>query len=216
MSITFKTRTSTTYIVTLPDGTELEVPFAPSSSMEYREFLLRRTEDKIVLGYLADDSEGATGYYFDEFEQGEFYNLGNHRVLPKVTKEDPEDLYERLCGEHPGRVFLVDVYEHGMSKYSLSGEGPNCRWDTARGAFIYVAPDDATDPEAYARSVMEEYTDWCNGNIYGTVVVTYERQEDGSWEQVEGEDACWGYIGLDSAYEQLKDEMPKEETPAES
>lgn len=212
-----KTTTTTTHSITLDDNTELELPLKPTELIDYKPPIVHRTEDEIVLGYLADDDWGR-GYYFDEFEEGQFYNLGMSRLAPPVTKEDPRELYERLCQENPGRVFRVDCYQHGLVNFSLSSEGPNCQWDTARGAFIYVAPEDASNPEEYARSTMREYTDWCNGRIYGMVIVSYEKQEDGTWEMGDHE-ASWGMIGDDYAYEELQREMratTKEESSAEA
>lgn len=54
--------------------------------------------------------------------------------------------------------------------------------------------------EKYAKVVAEEYESWCNGEVYGCVVQTFE-----NGVEVEN-DACWGFIGHDYAKEALKDE----------
>lgn len=33
---------------------------------------------------------------------------------------------------------MLDVYEHGGSSYTVSGEGMNCRWDTSRGGAMWI------------------------------------------------------------------------------
>jgi len=170
---------------------------------------------------------------------------------------------------------LLDVYEHGGIAYSLSGDGMQCQFDTARAGAVWV-PDDCCvdeikrraevyrkgkiwqergryavrtwesfgyyDPRIHpnfehwgdafdylktlqettflqdlpdaerqaarelAKSAAEEYTKWCNGDCYGVVVVTYDK--DG--EQIDW-DSCWGFIGDDYAYESLvNDYFPKE------
>lgn len=40
---------------------------------------------------------------------------------------------------------LLDIYEHGGILYSVSGEGMQCRWDTSRGAAIWVPDKDAEE-----------------------------------------------------------------------
>lgn len=53
-----------------------------------------------------------------------------------------------------------------------------------------------------AKQAAEQYTDWCNGRCYGVVVATYDK----SGEAVD-HDACWGYVGDDSALDALKGAM---------
>lgn len=40
---------------------------------------------------------------------------------------------------------LLDIYDHGGQVYSISGEGLQCRWDTSRGAAVWVPDDSARD-----------------------------------------------------------------------
>jgi hypothetical protein len=58
-----------------------------------------------------------------------------------------------------------------------------------------------------AKQAAEAYTDWCNGNRYGVVVVTYDKAgNEINWDSV------GGFVGDDNAYESLKnDYFPKEE-----
>jgi hypothetical protein len=58
-----------------------------------------------------------------------------------------------------------------------------------------------------AKQAADLCTDWCNGNCYGVVVVTYDK--DGN--EIE-HDSCWGFVGDDHAYESLlNDYFPKED-----
>lgn len=43
---------------------------------------------------------------------------------------------------------LLDVYRHGGEVWSLSGEGHSCRWDTSRGAGVWI-------PDLYAREEID-------------------------------------------------------------
>ena len=106
----------------------------------------------------------------------------------------------------------LDVYEHSGIAYSLSGEGTQCRWDTARHGAVW-APDDellkhifsfpeeerATQAERICRAEIKEYNSWASGDCYGVVVTTY----DLNTEEVEDSDECWGYVGYEYAMEEL-------------
>lgn len=62
----------------------------------------------------------------------------------------------------------------------------------------------------YLKPTLEEHVEWANGEVFGCVVHTFQRQEDGAWERSDEsrhENSCWGYIGLDYAREALKDEF---------
>lgn len=56
--------------------------------------------------------------------------------------------------------------------------------------------------DKYAQSCLDEYTKWCNGEVYGCVVQVHE--EDG---ELVNEDSCWGFIGYEYAEETLKEEF---------
>lgn len=58
--------------------------------------------------------------------------------------------------------------------------------------------------EEYAAPILEEYAEWCNGNVYGCVIEEFELQGD-DWVQT-SEDACWGFIGSDWAQRALREE----------
>lgn len=56
--------------------------------------------------------------------------------------------------------------------------------------------------DKYAQSCLDEYTNWCNGEVFGCVVQIHE--EDG---EMVNEDSCWGFIGYEHAEEALKEEF---------
>lgn len=289
------THTSTTY--TIP-GTEIEVelPYKPDSIMDFKEPLVRITDDEIILGYLVHDPDCANPLE-DCDGMGAIYEARRHgstlsdyekalgladggpdlglvdedaaveeavrRILADKTEtaraadycrqhwdqpdgrgddrfvEDCLDSLNELApifdtdallremweeGRKNGTIgskyaVMLDVYEHGQVKYSLSGQGMQCRWDTARAGATWV-PDQCclehiesyleaermAEAQKCAKAAAEEYTNWCNGECYGVVVVTY----DEAGAQL-SEDACWGYVGGDYAYETLVSEFPKED-----
>ena len=84
-------------------------------------------------------------------------------------------------------AFILSCYQHSDISWSLKGEGPQCRWDTSRvaGLLIYegALKDLPKDREACARNILETFTQWCNGQVYG-----FTLELDG--EEV---DSCYGF-----------------------
>lgn len=73
---------------------------------------------------------------------------------------DPEAIRKELWNE--GRLngtigdkhaVSLDVYEHSMVRYSVSGGGPQCQWDTAQGGAVWV-PSDSAREEIVRRGVV--------------------------------------------------------------
>lgn len=74
---------------------------------------------------------------------------------------------ERLIGD-PDYV-LLDCYSHGGEAWSISGQGMQCRWDTACGAGVWV-PDDSAREEidrrapVYAFGCVKNNGSWTRGS----------------------------------------------------
>lgn len=112
---------------------------------------------------------------------------------------------------------MLDVFEHGLVQYSVSGTGPQCQFDTAKGGAVWVpdqcAIDNFEDKNAdletnrnkareYAKSCVEEYTAYVNGDCWGAVIQIYDPLTRQS--EQEGE-THWGLIGHDAAKKELAD-----------
>ncbi len=177
------------------DGNEFETRLEPIDRSE----LVTIFENRAIVSYLSHD-EITSEWYFDDNECGRFITFDNRRKGEHISKEEAKD----LINNNP-RAFLIDYFEHGLCRYSRAGASPADRWDTSRNAALFVVPDDASDPEKYCDSVMEEFTNWCNGNIYGICHAQYVKKGD-EWENVGDDDECWGYIGLEYAEKTLKEE----------
>ena len=97
-----------------------------------------------------------------------------------------------------GTAFYVDYFEHGDCKWSLSGTGPNCQWDTSRMAGIIIF-DNVKDMGAKtledrakdAANFLQIYTDWSNGHGHGYVI----QDEDGN-----DLDSCFGFYDSEIEY----------------
>lgn len=98
-------------------------------------------------------------------------------------------------------VHLVEVYSHGLESFSrVAAERfyPDRQWDVCAPC-VLVTPPDVTDPAGWADGMLESYTSWCMGDVWG--VVNYYVNPDGT---VTDDDSCWGFIGHDNATEAMK------------
>lgn len=105
-----------------------------------------------------------------------------------------------------GTAFVLDYFEHSGCVWSLHGSGPRCQWDTADRAGILIWNGKAKDlgrtveeRRAAAKSFLETYTCWCNGEIYGFSVDERVKLDCGH-EEVRHVDSCGGYYGTDMEY----------------
>ncbi len=94
-----------------------------------------------------------------------------------------------------GTMFILSCYQHGAVQWGLKGETHQCRWDNANIAGLLIYEGDTKDlPKGYearekmARSIIEAYTQWCNGEVYG-----YRLTKDGYYI-----DSCFGYYDKES------------------
>lgn len=54
--------------------------------------------------------------------------------------------------------------------------------------------------EELARDACKVYTSYCNGDVYGVILATYDKET----KELLEEDACWRYFGYDYALEELQ------------
>jgi len=100
-----------------------------------------------------------------------------------------------LVGED--RVFIVDVYSHGLDHFSVSQSRwyPDRQWDVAPACILAVPPD-VTNPMEWANGVLDTYSSWANGDCW--LIVTNYLAADGT---VTSDDILGGYIGREQAEE---------------
>lgn len=128
---------------------------------------------------------------FDIVENSEDFYTESGKLLPSVQAK-----------MRAGKMFLVDKLEHGNVIYRLASGIRD--WDTSTNwGWIVFTDEYATNFSDYegrrnmAKSDLETYTQWANGEVYGyTIVNQYgEEVEDGS---------CWGIYGSEYALEEAK------------
>lgn len=121
-----------------------------------------------------------------------------------IDRISPEDLKNEE--EYPpNRIVPVSYFEHGNCVWSVSGEGPQCPWDSVSYAGVILFPEDwEGDMQEAARSYCETYTAWSNGEVYGFRTSVYELKKDEDGDIIEdqhhydkkteiGGDSCWGF-----------------------
>lgn len=94
-----------------------------------------------------------------------------------------------------GLAFVLDYYEHGMGAWSITGEGMQCPWDTAKrgGILVWEHGPSALGAKTLeerakdARQFLETYNSWMNGETYW-----YDIESDDGFT-----DSCGGFIGWD-------------------
>lgn len=97
-----------------------------------------------------------------------------------------------------GLAHWLDYFEHGGSEWSISGEGMQDAWDTARYGGILVWEEPAENMGAKtvkgrtedARSFLREYNRWANGECFW-----YSLDETDGEHGDECIDSCGGFIG---------------------
>lgn len=155
--------------------------------------------DKIVVSCLKYDSD-PMDYFSNDDGAGELFQFRNVDERDTKAKELKEDKV---------LFYLVDKYEHGSVHFSVSQTHnyPDQKWDVAHGCAIYVPCDYIQDEykkmakkegvetaKAHfikdSNGVLDEYSNWCNGEVYGYSVTVFDRKG-----QELNNDECWGFIG---------------------
>lgn len=118
----------------------------------------------------------------------------------RITSSNP-GIRQRL---DTGTAFILSAYEHGNIVWSLGGEGYQCRWDTAPVAGILFIDRKRGQSrevrEAEARTFLEGYNAWCNGEIYDVSLWA-----DDEYEVMLDFNFCLGYKEVREAIRWLKD-----------
>jgi hypothetical protein len=142
--------------------------------------------------------------------QWKLYSFGRrHRSFkdPETFFPDGEPTLAIRNKLRAGTAFVLSYYEHGNCLWSLAGTGPQCRWDTVQRAGLLVWEHKLADMgaktyearEKDARSFLETYTAWCNGEIYGFNVEERVLMPCGHTE-IRPLDGCGGFYGNDLSY----------------
>ena len=185
--------------------------------------IVRTAENAVEIGYLTRGE--AYGDFWEDEGAGEF------RRFRTQTDRDAHIEDKRAEGL---LALIVDRYEHGNVHYSVANTAnyPDRQWDVAPSGVLVphadvqeryrsemaaaagLAGDERARAEkaamdnvvADSNTVLQTYSDWCNGEIYDIVIEKVEFSADGGVAAHEHEYFC-GHIGIEDAVSFMKDEM---------
>lgn len=175
------TTTTTTNYTNDEYGISVELPYAPCDSE------VHVSNDGKELTFLLHDEFS----HWDEYEWGDtiFVDFSNNRSI-----SPDEFLEEHSTGYN---IYPVGKYEHGMVHYSIAGSRwyPDMNFDYGVCAYIAI-PEDYQNQTEFANSLLDEYSSWCNGEVYCIVHLDIDNPDDF--------DIYGGFIGYDHATETAK------------
>jgi hypothetical protein len=136
------------------------------------------------LGVLCRDDRSSDP--LEEFDEGEFYQF-NRRIIHDCERPEIDD-FKRLIRANPGRVMPVDstvvIYRVAGPALTVSDtKGDPCKAESILDEIdgYYIPPAGVADPAEYAKGVLEDYSNRCQGEVYGVCVWEYTKTESG-WE----------------------------------
>jgi len=129
------------------------------------------------------------------------YNLSDNQDFTK------EELLEHIQKEG---ILSLPVYMYEHSGIALRTTPFNCKWDSGQIGYIFVSLEDI-EKEGWTKnqaekclvSEIEEYSQYCNGEVYGYQIYNKKDCESCS----DDIDSCWGYIGYEWVQEAVKDQL---------
>ena len=215
-----KVKTTTTVVyqtLVLVQGKELIIELSNKPTND--EVFVLEGEDAFVVGYLVQDK------YYEDDECDRDWKIvtthrhakrEDHRAYQLARGMDEDFNFDPELKPNPYAV-LLDIYEHSGRVYSISGEGYQCQWDTARGGGIWIPNDafiqelkeqdfQAEDERSYciknARWACEHLNCLESGDVWGIACEKFNL----NGHHITG-DACWGFVGSEYAKEELQSEM---------
>jgi len=96
-----------------------------------------------------------------------------YKFVQSTGPHGPEpyiNIRRKLAGK---TAFWLDFFDHSGVVWSLHGEGPKCQWDTSTfcgvllGNYRELRRFSHEEREESARRAMTDFTNWCNGEVYG-------------------------------------------------
>lgn len=194
-------------------GVEFTSSIHDNTELDVYDIEVAQTPTTIIVGCLKVDQDAQD--FFDNDE-----GAGKLHEFRSVDSRD-----EFLASLKKSSLFyLVDKYEHGNVHYSVSGSQnyPDSRWDVAHGCAVFVPCEYIQDEYKKSKrkttvaeakekfikdsnSVLDSYSDFCNGEVYGYSIATYDKKGN-----ILNEDECWGFIGHSYANKEKSSNMQAE------
>lgn len=183
------------------------IQFKETISRDSSDLTLTETPKSLIVSFLSVDDDAQ-----DFWESSDGLGTFKEFYTPSQRKDYLSSISKNKL------VYLVDKYDHGSVHYSVAQTQnyPDQRFDVAHGKAVFIPCDyiqkeykkykkEHGEVQAYKQflkdinSVLDDYSKWCNGEVYGYQV--FELDKKGN--QV-SEDACWGFVGHEYALKEKK------------
>lgn len=165
---------------------------------------------------------------FSELQESELIErLRNELYKNSIITEHLLDLWNTGLAIDP-KVLRLDVYSHSGETWSFTGEGEQCRWDTAVCAGVLLPSEDMsrqldelgkTDPRDMAviarenaRDYLKGFKLWNQGLVYQIVGELVETATGQEIDNREFPEIVGGYLGIDHAQENFEDALRQMKT----
>jgi hypothetical protein len=144
------------------------------------------------------------------------YDLGDEHSYDINDFRTREDALKHLAEDHGPIAVLLPLFLYDHSGITISTSSFSCPWDSGQVGFIFCTRAKAIETWGKKRltkkvieqvtkcliSEVETYDQYLTGDVYGFVIETLVRDDDGETiEDADGEelDSCWGFFGLEYA-----------------
>lgn len=158
------------------------------------------TKNTLELRFMEHDS--TYWDYWSEQDVGEHLDRRHNNIGHQIA----------LLNESKSLYFWVATYEHGLVMHYLVDSNDaikTCGWDTGitgifvpSEAFIKECENDSVIVRQRLDSYFEEYSNYCNGEVYTLCRDTYQIS-DNNYLLIADSEACGGFIGSENAKESL-------------
>jgi hypothetical protein len=139
-------------------------------------------EGRVFVGYLSPSA--VDGSFWENRDAGE-YKAFRHTDEKNAYEQELRDCGRLTFSDNEGVLTLPKDVEKSVKDGEMTMEAA----------------------EANAKSVLQEYQRYCDGEVYGWVVETVDIDLDTGAITYKDIDNCWDYIGFDYATETLKEEF---------
>lgn len=194
--------TETSISFRTPDGNEVEFEHGAAMFAEHITPSVFPRDDGDYDVYYASYNDDPSPYEF----------IGNDKLEGFSSSYERDAFVESQLsnGVAPENIFIVERFEHGSTRYSplanwaewsaderSESQRVSDRWDSAP-SHVYIAGE-TEHPREQAKSVLDDYTAWANGENYAVHRATVTA--DG--ETLDSE-AVYGFVGSESAEEAVR------------
>lgn len=191
-------------VYTFEEITDIELDSKPYSIPRAIEEGFARSESSLFFISVLPDTDCESPLAYQE----ELWRMAIwHRQYANPTPcfSSPQEV-RRYCRETGAIAFGVEAYIHSGVALDLAGQGnfPDRQWDVGFfGMLIFekkyfeelswkrVSPKRHRELEALARSIVQEYGQWLNGECYGYIA---KKIDPITGEELDI-DSCFGFIG---------------------